>query len=231
MITTKLKKDKSYIINYDIHLDREKPEDQVQSLSDFNNANDYLLLRVVFNSDDFKFTKAALPYKTYYYSSINSEQIGDSSKKDNKVYHIHRLTRKNLLDNFFYIELASCGNEFSYSLRDYNKLNDVKDNDFFLNKTDLKHEYNYHYGKKVIEVELNDVTRELLLIVFPLKTNNKFFCQEISKEKVCENSFYSDYVVRYRTSKSRIDLEKYKIDKEGRSKINFIFIVVCSTQN
>lgn len=215
MITTKLKKDKSYIINYDIHLTSEKTEDEFQSLSELSNTNDYLLMRVAFSSDNFKYTKAALPYKTYYYSSINSERIGDSSKKDNKIYHIHRLTRKNLLDNFFYIELASCGNEFSYSLRDYNKLNDVKDEDFYLNKTDLKHEYKYHYGKKVIEVELNDFTRDLLLIVFPLKTYNKYVCQEIRKEKVCESSFYSDYVVRYRTSKSKIDLEKYKIDKEG----------------
>jgi len=172
-------------------------------------------MRVVFGSDDFKLTKAALPYKTYYYSSINSEQIGDSSKNGNKVYHVHRLIRKNLLDNFFFIELASCGNEFSYALRNYNKFTDINDNDFYLNKTDLKHEYKYHYGKKVIEVELKDLTRDLLLIVFPLKTYNKYVCQEIRKEKVCETSFYSDYVVRYGTSKSRIDLEKYKIDKEG----------------
>ena len=216
MITTKLNKDKSYLINYDIHLDREKPEDEIQNLSELNNANDYLLLRVVFSSDNFKYTKTSLPYKTYYYSSINSEQIGDSSKKDNKIYHIHRLTRKNLSDNFFYIELASCGNEFSYSLRDYNKFNDVNNEDFYVNKTSLKHEYKYHHGKKIIEIELNDATRDLLLIVFPLKTYKKNVCQEISQKIICENSFYSDYVVRYRTSKLRIDLEKYKIDKEGK---------------
>lgn len=225
MITTKLKKDKSYIINYDIHFNREKSVEEINSLSDLTNINDYLLMRITFGSDDFKFTKSALPYKTYYYSSINSEQISNSAKttSENKIYHIHRLTRKNLLDNFFYVELASCGNEFGYALRDYNKFNDVQDNDFYLNKTDLKHEYKYHYGKKIIEVELKDVTRDLLLIVFPLKTFNKFVCQEIRKEKVCETSFYSDYVVRYRTSKSRIDMEKYRIDKEGKlgKKLNY----------
>ena len=221
MITTKLQKDRSYIINYDIHLTSEKQEDELQPLSDFNNTNDYLLMRIVFSSDNFKYTKAALPYKTYYYSSINSEQISDSSKKNNKIYHIHRLTRKNLLDNFFYIELGSCGNEFSYSLRDYNKFNEVMDQDFYVNKTNLKHEYKYHYGKKVIEVELNDATRDLLLIVFPLKTSSKYVCQDISKNIVCEDSLYSDYVVRYRTSKSRIDLEKYKIDREGILNLHF----------
>lgn len=218
MITTTLEKDQSKVLVYDIHLDKEKQGEEIESLTDLNIGNDYLLMRIVFSSDNFKYSKASLPYKTYYYSSINSLQIGDPSKKENKIYHIHRLTRKNLLDNFFYIELGSCGNEFSYALRDYNKFNDVKDEDFFVNKTNLKHEYKFHYGKKVIEVEINDMTRDLLLIVFPLKTYNKYICQEISKQKVCRNSFYSDYVIRYRTSKSKIDMEKYKIDKEGKLK-------------
>jgi len=218
MLTTKLKKDKSYIINYDIHLESEKSkEDSKLPLNFKDDANDYLLMRINFYSDNFKYTKASLPYKTYYYSSINTQQIADNSIKGNKFYHIHRLTRKNKNDNFFYIELASCGNEFSYSLRDYNIFNDVKDEDFYVNKTSLKHEYKIHYGKKLIEVELNDSTKDLLLIVFPLKIFNKYLCQEINKLKVCEISFYSDYVVRYRTSKTRIDMEKYIIDKEGKA--------------
>ncbi len=216
MITAKLDKEKSYIINYDIHLESEKSSEELLTISELSRGNDKLLMQVVFTSDNFKYTKAILPYKTYYYSSINTKQIEDSSKKETKIYHIHRLSRNNLNENFFYIELGSCGNEFSYSLRDYNKFNDIKDEDFFVNKTNLKHEYRFHYGKKIIEVELSDNTRDLLIIVFPLKSFNKLLCQEIEKEKVCETTYYSDYVIRYRTSKSRIDMEKYLIDREGK---------------
>lgn len=217
MISSQLHKSKSYILNYEITLKGDKIDENIQSY-DFNNREntaDYLLMRISFNSDNFKYSKSSLPYKTYYYSSINTERIYDSSKTEKKIYHIHRLSRKNLLDNFFFIELASCGNEFSYALRDFNKFNDVKDEDFFLNKTDLKHEYKFHHGKKIIEVELKDNSRDLLLIVFPLKLNEKNVCQEINTKTYCDYSYYSDYVIRYRTSKSRIDLEKYKLDKEG----------------
>jgi hypothetical protein len=48
---------------------------------------------------------------------------------------------------------------FGYALRDWDSLNDFRDQDFYLNKTNLNHEYKYHYGKKIIEVELYENTK------------------------------------------------------------------------
>lgn len=220
MLTTKLEKSFSYINEYEINL-----ENEIDDKPDNKSYDDPLLMRIVFSSDNFKYTKSNLPYKTYYYSSINSVQIYDASFINSKIYHIHKLSRKNILDNFFYIELGSCGNEFSYSLRDYSKLADVKDDDFYLNKTDLKHEYKYHYGKKVIEVELKDTTKDLLIVIFPLKSNSKSNCKEINQDKTCKVNLYSDYMIRYRTSKSKIDIEKYHLEREGKNLFYFLFLI------
>jgi hypothetical protein len=181
----------------------------------FNNLNDPILISISLGSDNFKYSKSSLPYNTYYYSSMYSKDI-KSSKEDKINYHMHRLNRKHLDHKFFLIELASCGNDFGYALRDWDTLRNFRDQDFYLNKTNLYHEYKDHYGKKVIEVEIDEYTKDLILIVFPLSSYYKKNCAFKGKDIInCEDTWYADYMVRYRTSKSRMHLEKYKLDNEG----------------
>lgn len=140
-----------------------------------------------------------------------------ASKEEKINYHIHRLNRKHLNHKFFLIELASCGNDFGYALRDWDTLSNFNDEDFYLNKTNLNHEYKDHYGKKVIEVELDVTTKDLILIVFPLKAVYKNNCGIKGSEIVnCDDTWYADYMLRYRTSKSKMELEQYKLDNEGK---------------
>jgi len=184
------------------------------AIKNFN--NDPILITISLGSDNFKYSKASLPYNTYYYSSMYTKDIKSTSQE--KInYHIHRLNRKHLNHKFFLIELASCGNDFGYALRDWDTLKEFKDQDFYLNKTNLNHEYRNHYGKKVIEVELNESTKDLILIVFPLQSYYKQFCSVKGKQIInCEDSWYADYMLRYRTSESKMHLEQYKLDGDGK---------------
>jgi hypothetical protein len=184
-------------------------------INENENENESILISITLGSDNFKYSKSSLPYNTYYYSSIYSKDIKSSSEE--KInYHIHRLNRKHLNHKFFLIELGSCGNDFGYALRDWDSLNDFRDQDFYLNKTNLNHEYKYHYGKKIIEVELYENTKDLILIVFPLSSYYKKNCAIKGKDFInCEENWNADYMLRYRTSESRMHLERYKLDNEG----------------
>lgn len=146
------------------------------------------------------------------------------SSNDNEInFHIHRLSRKHLNHKFFLIELSSCGNDFGYALRDLDTLQDLHNTNFYLNQTSLMHEYSNHYGKKNIEVKINENTKDLVLIIFPLQSfyKNK---STMKNGKIYEvkNSWYADYMLRYRTSEQKMDLERYRIDKEGKGIFRFL---------
>lgn len=158
-----------------------------------------------------------LPQNTYFYSLIdtNSTQL-DNREQRAKVGHVYKLTKESFKDKFIAIELASCSGDVDYALRDIDPEEEVlvdKNPSILLNKTKHEHSSYEYFGKRIIEVNLKDQERDLVIAVFPKGEVENWDCNTNNEKCTLDNAV--GYAIRYRSFSSKSDFDFYTLGDKG----------------
>ena len=154
-----------------------------------------------------------LPQKAYYYSNLDTNKTfaGETSKV--RSGHVYKLQRESFNEKFMVIELASCDAEVHYALNDVDPLQEAfidKNPSLLLNGTKHSHASYDHFGKRIIEVDLTNGNKDLVISIFPKKVYLQSICEE-----QCIVDYNIGYSIRYRSFISRDQFEKYNLKDKG----------------